>query len=78
MPHVFCDYCESSNHDAYNCPYRAYVDAICASVEKKINELINKMVETMKERIAEYSHGFNRSRENYNESDSKLKLYVMR
>ena len=31
---ILYDYYESSYHDAYNCPYRAYVDATCASVEK--------------------------------------------
>ena len=25
VPHVLCNYCESSYHDAYNCPYRDYV-----------------------------------------------------
>jgi len=26
MPHVLCDYCESSYHDAHTCPFCAYVD----------------------------------------------------
>ena len=29
---VLSDYCESSNHDAHNWPYRAYVNATCANV----------------------------------------------
>ena len=61
MPPVSCDYCESPNHNAHPCPYRAYVDAKCASFEKKINELTDQMVETMKKRIAEYSQCFNQS-----------------
>ena len=50
---IVCDYCESSAPEACDCPYRAYVDAISASVEKKINALIDKMIENMKLRIAE-------------------------
>jgi len=53
------DYCESSNPDACNCSYHVYVDAKCASVEKTINELTERMVETIKERIAKYSQCFN-------------------
>ena len=52
---ILCKYCESSYHDACNCPYRDYVDATCASVEKTLNEMTDKMVKTMKERIFEYS-----------------------
>ena len=37
-----------------------------------VNEFIDKMVETMKERIVEYSKYFNQSRENYSELDSSL------
>ena len=48
VPPVLCNYCESSNHDACNCPYRAYVDAKCASVEKTINDMTDKMIENMK------------------------------
>jgi len=51
MSPVLCEYCDSSDHSTCNCPYRAYVDAICASVEKKINELTDKMIENMKMRI---------------------------
>ena len=64
-----CHYYESFDHDACNCPYRAYVDAKCASVEKTINEFTDKMVEIMKERIAEYSQSFTQSRENCCEPD---------
>ena len=55
MPPVLCDYCASFDHDVHSCPYRAYVNATCASVEKKINQLTDKMVEIMKEIIIEYS-----------------------
>ena len=55
LPSVLCNYCESSDHAACHCPYRAYVDATCASVKRKINELADQMVATMKKRIAEYS-----------------------
>jgi len=68
----FCGCCESSNRDACTCPYQDYVDATCASAKKKINELIDKTVETMKERVAEYSHCFNQSWENCREHDSSL------
>jgi len=50
-----------------------YVDATCASVEKTINDMIDKMIENMKKRIAKYSHCFNWSRENYNEPDSSFR-----
>ena len=62
MPPILCDYCESSGHDAHTCPYRAYVYATCAGFEKKINELIDQMIETMKKRIAKYSQCSNQSR----------------
>jgi len=38
------------------------VDATCASVERKINEMTDKMLETMKVRIAELSQCLNQSR----------------
>jgi len=41
-------------------------------VEKKINELNDKMIENLKVRIAEYSQCFNQSREICNEPDSSL------
>jgi len=47
-----CEYYDSYAHDTCNCPYYAYDDATCASVEKKINELTDKMIENMKVRIA--------------------------
>jgi len=37
----------------------AYVDATCASFEKKINELTDQMIEIMKMRIAACSQSFN-------------------
>ena len=37
-----------------------------------INELTDKMVETMKERIAEYSQCYTQSRENCGDLDSSL------
>jgi len=57
---------ESFDHDVHSCPYRDYADAICASLRKTIHGLIDKMIETMKERIDEYSPYFNQSREDYN------------
>ena len=72
VPPVLCDYCESSNHNACNYPYRAYIDAKCASVKKTINALTNRMLETMKVRIAKYSQCFTQSRENCSEPDSSL------
>ena len=53
VPPVLCDYCESSYHDTCTCPCWNYIDATCASVEKKINDMTDRMIETMKERIAE-------------------------
>jgi len=67
---ILCEYCDSSDHDTCNCPYRGYADAKCASVEKKSNELAE--LETMKVRIAEYSQCFNQSRENYGKPDSSI------
>jgi len=67
MPPVLCEYCDSFDHDVHTCPYRVYVDATCTSVEKNINDMIDKMIENMKVIITEYSHCFNQSRENCNE-----------
>ena len=72
MSLVLSEYCDSSNHDTCNCPHHGCIDATCASIEKTINELIDKMIENMKVRIAEYSQCFNQSRENCNEPDSSL------
>jgi len=72
MSPVLCDYCESSDQDVLICPFRPYIDATRASVEKKINELTDKMIETLKVRIVEYSQCFSQSRENYSEHDSSL------
>ena len=69
---VLCEYYDSHDHDTCNCPYRAYADATFASVEKKINELTDKMIENMKVRIAGYSQCFHQSRDTCNESDSSL------
>ena len=52
VPPALCDYCKSSDHDAYNCPYHDYVDTTCANVEKTLNKLTDKMVGTIKERIS--------------------------
>ena len=57
MPAVLCDYCESSNHAAYTCPYRDF-DANYASMEKRLNELTDKVMEIMKAIITEHSHCF--------------------
>jgi len=82
MAPILCEYSESFDHDVHTYPYRNYVHATCASVENKLNELIDKTVETMKERIIENSQCFNQSRENYSELDfslgspnSKVSLY---
>jgi len=72
MPPVLCDYCESPDHDAYTCPYRDYIDVTCASFEKKINDMTEQMMETMKLRIAEYSQSFNQIRETSSEIDSSF------
>jgi len=66
VPPVLCDYYVSSDLDACTYPYCDYVDATCANIEKKINELADKMVEIMKEKIVEYSQCFNRSRKDTN------------
>jgi len=66
MPLVLYDYCKSSDHDACNYAYRDYIDATCASDKKAINGMTNQMVETMKQRIAEYSHCFSHSGEDTN------------
>jgi len=69
---ILCNYCESSNCDVYNCPYLDYVDATSTKLEGTIKAMTDKIVEIMKERIAEYSHYFNPCRMDYNESDSSL------
>ena len=66
MSPMLCDYCESSNYDVDTCPFRAYIDANCVSIENKINDMTNRLVETMKKRIAKYSHCFSHSREDIN------------
>ena len=43
MPPVLYSNCEFSYHDAHTCPYRAFVDATCASFEREINELTYQM-----------------------------------
>ena len=72
MPPVLRDYCESSDHATRNCPYCAYVDATCACIENTVNDMTDRIIETMKERITKYSHCFNRGRENCSEHDSNL------
>jgi len=72
MPLVLCDYCESSDHDAFHCPFRGYADATCGSVEKMINYMTDKMIDDMKKRITKYSQCLTQGRENYNELDSSL------
>jgi len=72
VPTVLCDYCESSDHDAYTCPFRAYVVATCASFEKKINDMTDQMIETMKARIAACFPCFNQNKETYSELYSSL------
>jgi len=72
MPPILRDYCESPDHDAHICPYRAYVDATCAGFEKKINDITDQMIETMKVRIAACSPCFNQNRETYSVIDSSL------
>ena len=69
MPPVLCDYCESSDYAAYTCPYHDF-DANYASMEKRLNELTDKMIENMKVRITKHSHCFNQNMEQCNESDS--------
>ena len=72
VPPVLCNYCKSPYHDAYTCHFHSYVDATCASFEKKINDMTDQMIETMKVTIAAYSPYFNQNSETYNESDSML------
>jgi len=72
VPPVLCDYCESPDHDAYICPFRAYVDVTCASFEKKINDMTEQMIETKKVRIAACAPLFNQNRETYSEIDASL------
>ena len=59
MPPVLCNYCESSDHDAYTYPFHAYVDATCASFETKMT---NQMIETTKAIIAVCSQCSNKNR----------------
>ena len=68
MPPVLCDCCESPYHDVSTCSYRA----TCARLEKKINDMTDQMIETMKLRIVEYSQCFSRIRETSSEIDSNL------
>ena len=63
IPPAVRDYCESSDHNAHTGPYRAYVVVICASLEKKIIEITDQMIETMKARIAACSQCLNQNRE---------------
>jgi len=56
IPPVLYAYCECSTHDACTCPCNDYVDATCANLEMRMNEWTEKVVETMKVRITEYSH----------------------
>jgi len=70
---VLYDYYESSNHGACNCPYCDYVHTTCASVGKTINDMTDKMIESIKKRIAEYSHcSCSREDINLQEPDSRL------
>jgi len=71
---ILCDYCQSFDHNAHDCPYHDYVDATCVSLEKTINKLIDKIMETMKEKIVEFSHCFNQNMEdsNLHKPDSNL------
>jgi len=48
VPPVLCDYCESSNHNVHNYPYREYFDAMGVSFGKTMNELFDKIIENMK------------------------------
>ena len=61
MPHVLYDYCESADYNAYNCPYHIYMDATCEILGKTRNEMTDKTVETMKEKIVEYSEYLHRA-----------------
>ena len=72
VPPILCDYCESPNHDAHTCPFRAYADATYASFEKKINDMTNQMIKTTKVKIAACSQCFNQNRETYSEIDGSL------
>ena len=36
MPPILCDYCESPDHDARTCPYRAYVDATSEVLKRRL------------------------------------------
>ena len=60
-----CDHCESG-HDVHKCLYCDYFEAQYARIEKTMKDMIVKMIETMKERIAQYSHCFSQSMEDKN------------
>ena len=74
MSPILCDYCNSSDHNVHNCRYHDYVNATCMSLGKTIDKLTDEIIETMKEKIIEYSHCFNQSMEDSNllEPDSNL------
>ena len=61
-PPILCDCCESSDYDVCNYPDTNYVDATCVSLGKTMNELTNKIIKTMNEKIVECSHCFKQSR----------------
>jgi len=69
---ILCDYCESLDHDAYICPFCAYVDATCASFEKKITDMTDQIIETMKARIAACSPCCTQNRGTYSEINASL------
>jgi len=69
VPPILSDYYGSSDHDVRNCTYTENVDATCVRLVKTRNELIDKMIETMKEQIVKYSHCFNQSKEDINLHD---------
>ena len=48
VPPILCDYCESFHHNSYNHPNGDYVDTRCQSLGKTINEMTDKLVETIK------------------------------
>ena len=68
----FCDYCQSSNHDAYNCPCHDYFEVLNAKLEKTINDMTDKIIDTMKEKIIECSNCFNPSWEYNNVHEPTL------
>jgi len=48
------------------------VDATYVNLGMTINEMTDKMAETMKERITRYSNYLNHNRDDYNQSDPSL------